>query len=482
MKIVNKRVKLFWLLLFGFLLACNVLLPPVSDDFAHQEICKKGFMGAVENYMTTNARFGQCLLCWFAGGMDPLAFDFVNAVLGTLFVFLLFVLIEGRRPRRSLSDYGELSILLIAILTVTMFGSVFLWMSGATNYLWGYVLIAAHWIPYRLYWRGKDAKVPVGGVVLFFFLSLFAGWSSEQIGIMSLLIHVGLLVYGKAVLHKRFPLWAWAGVLGIAGGFLILYFAPGISVRADDSSTYMSIGQLLSSGIPVLFKRTILTLGYASSKWAFDVLMFVLTGIFMSRFPKTKPVLKCFLLVALVFVVAFLHADNMQVTYFYIRILLSMAFVIVSLLNLVHRRRTLLSLMFLVYFMALLSTIQILGHLPERAKCAQSLWLVAMSIYAIKEFFSLFFHSRWHYALLAVCSGVVLWAFADYCSQQQELAQMIAEQKHEGNSCVRVPARLYASWYPNLGDWANPSDDSSHWLNKDIARHYGMDEFVVEYK
>lgn len=477
MKKETKLILLFWGLLYAFLLVCNILLPPVSDDFIHMEIAKGGFKAAVENYMTTNARFGQCLLCWFAGAMPPIAFDVLNALIGTFFIFLLFVLIEGRIPA-SRSDYGELSFILIVILLATMFGSVFLWMSGATNYLWGYTLIALHWIPYRYYWKNGEFQLKKWAVVPFFFLSIFAGWCSEQVGIMSILIHLGLIGYGLIAKKMKFPVWVWAGFVGFVIGFLVLYFSPGIGARSDGATAYMSLSQVLSLGAVGIARRLILTIGYASSKEAFDIFFLSATCFVLVKKNCKKAVLVSILALLLIGLgLLKLEPIPIQVAYFYFRIFFSIILFIIAIRY--SFKKNLFAIIYVVYFIGLLSTIQIIGHIPERAKFAQSFLLIAISIYLIKGLYPDFMSKRIIHVVCGLCMLVVVIAFIDFNRKQQAVFSLIESTKVSGKEIVYIPSNMFQSAYKNLGDWGNPDKNPEHWANKGYADWFGVERVYV---
>ena len=464
----------FWSLLFAFLLICNILLLPVSDDLIHMEIAKGGFQAAVENYMTTNARFGQCLLCWFAGAMHPLAFDFLNASIGTIFIFLLFILIEGKVPV-SRSDYGELSFIVIAILLATMFGSVFLWMSGATNYLWGYTLIALHWIPYRLYWKNGGFQMNAWLVLPFFILSVCAGWSSEQVGIMSILVHGGLLTYGMFAKKIKFPVWVWMGFVGFVIGFLILYFSPGINERAaeSDAEKYIGLSQILSLGAVGFAKRLILTIGYASSKVAFDVLLLTLSCYIMAKKGIRKEIIiHAIVILSIVFALSKLEPVPVQVAYFYFRIFASIILFGVAIYY--SLKKNLVAIMYVVYFIALLSTIQLTGHIPERAKFAQSFILLSMSIFLLREIWPNFMLSKLITIVCCITAMGVISAYVDYNHKQREVISIITDAKNKGEDIAILPSNLFQSPYKNIGDWGELDSDPDHWANKGYEDYFGI--------
>ena len=79
----------------------------------------------------------------------PPYFDFLNACVGTGFIFLIFFLIYGHIPK----DFHDSVILIVIVfffLLYAPFGDNFLYTGSSLNYLWGYTLIGIALIPYRL--------------------------------------------------------------------------------------------------------------------------------------------------------------------------------------------------------------------------------------------------------------------------------------------------------------------------------------------
>ena len=186
----------------------------------------------------------------------PPYFDFLNACVGTGFIFLIFFLIYGRIPR----DFHD-SVILIVILFFFMlhapFGDFFLWTGGSLNYLWGYSLIGIALIPYRLLLNTILLKLNKNTTMFaplppqldtssnqvsvttsfsikiffynlgFFILAFLAGMCSEVGGIIVLLTLITFGFYIRFIKKITLPSWYYIGIFGILLGWLVLYFAPG---------------------------------------------------------------------------------------------------------------------------------------------------------------------------------------------------------------------------------------------------------------
>lgn len=466
---------LFWPFLFVFLLLCNLLMPYVADDYI---LRPTGWSGVLDFYQHNGGRFGSLLTSLFVHQMSSLGFDFLNAVLGCVFFLLIFVLVEGRRPN-SLSDYSTLSLLLTLILLTTMFGSVFIWKSGAVDYLWGAILIVLHWIPYRFFYKKGEYNLSILQGAAFVLLSIFSGWSSEQVGIVSIVLHIGLISY--LIFTKRhIPLWYWAGVIAFIIGYGLLYCSPGIANRASGCDVYMSIPQLVTMPLMALLKRILLTLGFATSKSALDILILSLVLMLVSR--KNKIVLTVCIGGGLSVVLAALHLSPMviQITYFYFRITALLLLLGVSIYCILKKHHIVLSLMYIVYFIALLSMIQMAGHVSERTKCAQSILLLIMSLMILRSTFKNIWSSALFPTLAIVSVICVTFFFVDLRQKQDQFIREIQEGKQRNDNPIRISSYLFSSPYKNIGtsDWASPSDDPDWWFNKIYSDYFGVEAIV----
>ncbi|RAX52038.1 hypothetical protein CCY99_07760 [Helicobacter sp. 16-1353] len=148
--ILNRPIVYLFSLIFAFLLCLNLLLPPISDDFDAYFAAQKGFESAKYFYFHWNARIGELLHKGFIGGFNPFLFDFINAIVGSGFIFAFFILLFGRIPKDR-NDITTIMFICLLILVASPFGAVFLWGSGALNYLWGLFFIIIFLLPYRIF-------------------------------------------------------------------------------------------------------------------------------------------------------------------------------------------------------------------------------------------------------------------------------------------------------------------------------------------
>ncbi|MGX2983564.1 DUF6056 family protein [Helicobacter sp. 23-1045] len=145
-----------FLALFAFLLFINALLPLQSDDFNHYFSALNGFASAKSSYLHWNGRIGELLFTAFIARINPYLFDFLNALVGMIFIGAFFILLFCRAPR-DFRDISLICLTMLILLHFSAFGSNFAWGSGALNYLWGLCFIMLFLLPYRFIVTSKIA-------------------------------------------------------------------------------------------------------------------------------------------------------------------------------------------------------------------------------------------------------------------------------------------------------------------------------------
>ena len=137
---LDSKISLFlFVLIFLYLFALNIFLPPQADDIHASIKAKDGFQAAINSYMSWNARIGELVFVSFIGGWSDITFDFVNALLGSIFIWVFFYFIFVRFPNNK----DTVCILLICFLLLYFapFFADFLCFAGILNYMLGFFLL-----------------------------------------------------------------------------------------------------------------------------------------------------------------------------------------------------------------------------------------------------------------------------------------------------------------------------------------------------
>jgi hypothetical protein len=176
-----------------------------------------------------------------------------------LFIFLVQFHITGK------IKYNPIAFLTISIFLwffVPAWGQNFLWLSGACVYLWTTAFILLFLIPFRKKQDDINYKLNIPLSILFFFLGLLAGCSTENASAALLLLLASYFAV-KIVKKDKISLFEVLGTLGFLAGFLLLVLSPGNEVRQGllqhyGSESFMALKRL--AGVTLVFGKD---LGFA---------------------------------------------------------------------------------------------------------------------------------------------------------------------------------------------------------------------------
>ncbi|GEM_PF-5826137 len=257
-------MKKLFLTAFLTLFVLNFIMPPQSDDiavFLGIQSQNHSFFGS---YFTNNGRIGEILYTgFFAKFNQSIFFDLLNAFVGSLFLFAVFVLFFGKLPRDR-DDLLKFSLLATLMTLFNTPGSTFLWGSGSFNYLWGASFVVAFLLPFRLFWLSltpatpatptKFSLVEVAKALGLFVLGVVAGMGNELANLVICgLLFVNILFVLRARIYAR--LWHFGGAFGFWAGYLLLLLSPGSHQRGAGQRDFTGVSELLNLDILALLKR-----------------------------------------------------------------------------------------------------------------------------------------------------------------------------------------------------------------------------------
>lgn len=172
-------------------------------------------------------------------------FNIINAM-----VFMALLVLVGYHAYGSIKRIRLDGIFVAFILIwwcAPEFGQSFLWVTGASNYLYGILIILVFLIPYREYLEYERNKVSkVSEIVFVFIMGIFgiiAGWINENMSVALIMIEIGL-VCAYRVQQKPLKLWMFSGIIGTLIGCVIMLTAPAQSMRLEAAG---GMGDLKSS-------------------------------------------------------------------------------------------------------------------------------------------------------------------------------------------------------------------------------------------
>lgn len=500
-----KSVIYFFCLLGGFFLALNALFPTQSDDLG---AVSEGLSGAWRSYMNWNGRIFEMLRIAYVGALAPsVYFVIVNTLMGVGFVFLFFVFIFGRLPR-DFNDVVILSLLMFVLMFQSAFGSIFLWAAGSLNYLWAYCILLCSFIPYRLFWgRYFDSKdICKSNIVkelckalLFMILCFVAGMSSEMIGVVAIIVHIGFFIYALCK-RVRLPLWYYAGIVAFTLGYFALYLSPGHAKRVvvfwelSGKDSFYTLSQLWAMSFGEKVRH--LSVTYAKFAGYLPVMVIVPTLLVCYKEKANKFISLAFVFVVVMFFVMtknhkhFLPfaSDFIGIFAFFVSGCFFVGFAYFY-----HKRNdeamcklfVKLFIAFLPFCLLVGTTIQV--GLPSRAMLGYDLVEFVMIVFVYQQFMQSLSSERIAkiiktliLALSCVYGLFVLSAYIDGRIKWEKMLDSIQSQKAQGIEEIRVSGSTFTSFYQNYGDWGNPGEDSKVWPNTTYAHYFGVKSFVVE--
>lgn len=347
-------------------------------------------------------------------------FNYLNTFGYLLFILLIYINIIGKwKWSPSILIFINFSL----FMCLPAFGQDILWISGAGNYMWA-SLIPLLFLSFWRFYLNESYRMfnHAAFIIALFLLGIMAGWSNENVsvGILGILV---IYMYLYKIQYLKIPTFAVSGFIGTGIGAVLLWLAPGNFARFAAEHHTKSIISILKASIhnikALLDPNATLLL----------VVIFILF-IFLGR-SKNKRVAMIY------FVGAVLSAGAMG----------------------------------------------IVGNLSTRVflGCTVLLIIAAGILY-----------NDWHYsfrirqtkALITIClllASVSIYHTAkdginDYAMRWNENLKIIEMEKAKGNLDVYVnpitPLNKFCATY-QLDD-IKPHAQNQHWLNKGVAKHYGL--------
>lgn len=460
----------------------NIILPPQSDDIGafFSALSKRDFL---HSYFSWNGRIGEIFYTGiFASTIKTIWFDLLNSIAGVLAIFGFFYLIFLRIPQ----DRGDyfLFFTFCAMVINSNFAAIFLWGSGSLNYLWGIGLIIFFLIPYRIFWGrvfGENIEISryirIAFGVLFFFLSFFAGWASEHIGAMVVLVLTCSIIYA-AISKIRLPWWYYVGYVCFIAGWIVLFCSPGSAKRA---AIFIREGSFLPliDIIHMSIIEKIKLINEVFCRYYYRGFAFFTYFLLWFYCWKMKVSVKNIVIFSLILPLSWVFAKHVSGLLVY----LLFGFLIWQLAK-QEKKLFLLFGLYCVWVAIGGVLIQLKGSLPWRAHFGDGLILATMVILMLREFYLA--NPKYQVKLQLGASLVLVfsvlgcfanWAYVGY--NWSKIEEIIKTEKQKGNTHVIVPQELFTSFYRK--DWDEPHvNETNWWVNQVYARYFGVESFDLK--
>lgn len=239
--IMNRAEPIFFGLLFlafGLLMYfLNTHTPIIADDFwsafgpnGRIEGVTDSFEAALNNYMT----WGSGVLCFFFQHLfmayDQKLFDILNTIVFLLLIYVLYLFVVGTFKKIRLDVL--IVILFVIFIFPPNFGQDFLWLVGATAYLWTPLISLIYILPLR--WQ-IDREGPIIHntllCILYGLLGIVAANTNPNLS-AAMTALFGIYVICKLLCKNKPHLWTVLAFAGCFIGFCTVLFSPGNHARA----------------------------------------------------------------------------------------------------------------------------------------------------------------------------------------------------------------------------------------------------------
>lgn len=241
--------------MFLIMLVCNLLTDMFTDDFHYMHSfvdwetritsVAQIFPSMYHHAFDMNGRLVAHFLVQLFLLLPGIVFDVVNSLVFLLQVYLIYRLANHRRER-------SLMLFCVAFAGVWLFelafGQVNFWLTGSCNYLWCAVVCLLFLLPYadKLF-HNRDLR-GAWKIALYLILSFVAGGYSENASPAVIFTAFFLACYAKFVMGYRLKLYHYAALAVAFLGFLCLALVPASSSKMEEFSPWKVVVAVGRSG------------------------------------------------------------------------------------------------------------------------------------------------------------------------------------------------------------------------------------------
>ena len=217
--------------LYSFVWQGKPMNVPLTEDAIRVSSLKDLFESQISHYYTWSGRIVSHtiaqLFLWFGKG----TFSFINAFISVVLIAEIYWCACKGRISLSFSPGMLIGVFFAVWAFSPDFSHVFLWLTGACNYLWTTVFMLGFLLPYVRKYYFINEKIADNNwfILVMSFLGVIAGCSNENNVCWIILILLVFVFMNRK--KSEIELWMFTGVAGLIVGYLLLMFAPGNMVR-----------------------------------------------------------------------------------------------------------------------------------------------------------------------------------------------------------------------------------------------------------
>lgn len=218
-------------------LLCLCWEPILRDSWGHYLWFRAGGVvdkpAVIDNswaaYQVGNPRLGQFFT--FLLFSSELLHVGATAAMVLAYLWLLTALALGRWPswRRRDDAWSFLAVVAMTLVAVPQIGPMLFYRAFVGNYVYGFLLHVVLYLPYRGFFVTPGTR-PRWWAPALLVWGVLAGLTNEHTGPASIALLFVTLVWLRRR-GDRLAAWMFAGLGGLVVGYLLLFFAPGQSLR-----------------------------------------------------------------------------------------------------------------------------------------------------------------------------------------------------------------------------------------------------------
>ena len=214
--------------LYSFIWQGNAMNDPLSANAARVSSFSDLLASQWSHYLTWGGRSVAHTLAQLFLWKGKVGFNFVNAFVGTLLVVEIYWCIHKGKVSFSFEPKKVFWIFFALWAFTPGFTPVFLWLTGACNYLWTCVMLLGFMVPFikKYYFPEEQIGDSVFFTGFMFCFGIVSGWTNEN----SVCWIILMLFLFLLRLHKHeisIHNWMYAGLAGLFIGYLLLVLSPG---------------------------------------------------------------------------------------------------------------------------------------------------------------------------------------------------------------------------------------------------------------
>lgn len=239
---LNKRVFAILTVVFLSILILNLITPLAAEDYALSvtpyfghytilETIQACTNKVIQRAATWNIRLGE-LLAIIVTVFDNIVFRVMNSICFCLYILLIAMYSKGTTKLKRITEKSIVLAGLIVYIGMPVFGQLFLWRTGSTNYLWALTLLLCTHLPIYSYLKNQE-QFPLKNKMLFvlYLIGCFlSGMSNENTVIVFLVLDL-VLVLIKIVKKQTVSKWIMYADIFLVGGYALLFLAPSTQIR-----------------------------------------------------------------------------------------------------------------------------------------------------------------------------------------------------------------------------------------------------------